>query len=162
MAPRSVRAYNLFMKRRISSETELSRLAREFSRIFPRYADRATVVGLSGDLGSGKTAFTKALAASLGVVDIVSSPTFVIEKRYRIPDGAWDSLVHIDAYRLEDGGDLERLRWAETIAGRGNLVLLEWPEIVSSAIPPDTPIIGFEFVDEHTRDITTSLALESA
>ena len=100
--------------------------------------DEALVVGLSGHLGAGKTAFVKALAKSLGIKEDVTSPTFVIMKIYDIapqvrPGGTgipWKRLVHIDAYRLERPEELEALRFEDVVADRNNLVMVEWPENV--------------------------------
>lgn len=113
-------------------------------------AETATVVGLSGDLGSGKTTFTKILAKELGIVDHITSPTFVIQKKYNIlnhPD--FDTLIHIDAYRLEEKGELEVLDWKELTENSKNLILVEWPELVGV-----DATLNFKYIDETTREIT--------
>ncbi len=94
-------------------------------------SDEAALVGLSGHLGSGKTAFVKVLGKSLGITEEITSPTFVIMKIYPIKHPNWKRLVHIDAYRLEKREELEVLDWENIIADRNNLVLIEWPENVS-------------------------------
>lgn len=101
----------------------------------------ATLVTLSGDLGVGKTAFTKAVARVLGVEETVTSPTFVLEKIYQLgcETPKFKRLVHIDAYRLETGSDLAPLGFDELMQDAGNLILLEWPEKVADALP--TPAI---------------------
>lgn len=114
----------------------------------------ATVVALSGDLGAGKTAFAKALARSFGIEEEVTSPTFVIEKIYALPNGPFQRLIHIDAYRLNGAHDLHVLGWRELIQESGNLIILEWPEKVDRAIPRDAHQIRFEFLDENTRTIS--------
>lgn len=123
----------------------------------------ATILALSGDLGSGKTAFVKALAAALGITETITSPTFVIEQIYMLPKGAasaaaahFDRLIHIDAYRLEKASELERLGWAEIASDPKNIICLEWPENVSglshcSAVRR----LQFRFVDENTREISS-------
>lgn len=107
----------------------------------------ATVIGLSGHLGAGKTAFVKAVAKKLGIPEEVTSPTFVLMKIYGIPKGAalrgdvqtrgdgidafpWSHLVHIDAYRLEGRRELEALDYENIVSDAGNLVMIEWPENV--------------------------------
>jgi len=67
------------------------------------------VVSLQGDLGAGKTAFTQELARSLGVVEVVTSPTFTIMKQYEIDNKDFDLMVHIDAYRIESEEEVEPL-----------------------------------------------------
>ena len=98
------------------------------------YADKdeALVVGLSGHLGAGKTAFTKIIAKLLGVEEVVTSPTFVIMKIYEIDTVKvpWKRLIHIDAYRLERREELEVLEWEKLVADKNNLILIEWPENV--------------------------------
>ena len=103
--------------------------------IFGKYgfnSDGAALIGLSGHLGAGKTAFVKAVAKELGIQEEITSPTFVIMKLYEIKLKAvpWKKLVHIDAYRLERAEDLEALRFEEIIADKNNLVIVEWPEQV--------------------------------
>jgi len=110
--------------------------------------DEALVVGLSGNLGAGKTAFTKCIAKLLEVNDNVTSPTFVIMKIYSCGSNAgneprgfdeqrserietpWKRLIHIDAYRLERREELEVLEWEKLVADKNNLILIEWPENV--------------------------------
>jgi tRNA threonylcarbamoyladenosine biosynthesis protein TsaE len=131
------------MERDISSVTDLSRLAEDIvSSIVPR-EDRAFIIGLSGDLGAGKTAFTKEIAGSLGVREEVTSPTFVIEKRYATDSKKFSSLVHIDAYRLKDETELMKIRFGETMSVPDRLIVIEWPELVQKALPDDTPVITF-------------------
>ena len=114
------------------SIADTAKFAQEFlAGLFP-CADSSTVVGLYGDLGSGKTAFVQQIAKALGARGSVQSPTFVIMKLYEIKLKAvpWKKLVHIDAYRLERAEDLEALRFEEIIADKNNLVIVEWPEQV--------------------------------
>ena len=126
----------------------------------------ATIVGLHGDLGSGKTTFTQAVAEIMGVEERVTSPTFVIMKNYQIscqglpltqgkgnPFYLWKRLIHIDAYRLDKAEELAKLNWQEIIQNPDNLVLLEWPERVAEILPPDLISINFKFIDEATRQI---------
>lgn len=118
----------------------------------------ATVVGLSGDLGSGKTNFAQTLGRLLGVEGNMASPTFVLEKIYDLPRGhrvsTWRKLIHIDAYRIEREEELLHLGWEEVIKNPENLVLIEWPERVSGIMPRHAYQISFQFIDEETREIT--------
>lgn len=103
--------------------------------------DEALVVGLSGHLGAGKTAFVKLVAKELGIEGDITSPTFVLMKNYPITNDQlpmintsgripWKRLVHIDAYRLERREELEALNWEQLVADKNNLILVEWPEQV--------------------------------
>jgi len=113
----------------------------------------ATVVALYGDLGSGKTTFTQFLAKELEVANYVTSPTFVIEKRYETKNDKYKTLIHIDCYRLTKPEEMENLGWKDIIADSGNLIVVEWPERIEDILPDDSVRIEFEFVDENTRFI---------
>jgi tRNA threonylcarbamoyladenosine biosynthesis protein TsaE len=112
-------------------ETEAARFV---SSLAP--GEQAILVTLSGELGAGKTALTKAVAKAFGVEELVNSPTFVLEKIYLLPAGQpFKHLIHIDAYRLEKGSDLSTLGFDELMRDASNLVLLEWPEKVRDTLP---------------------------
>ncbi len=92
----------------------------------------ATLVTLSGELGAGKTAFAKALAKAFGIEEPVTSPTFVLEKIYALPERTpFSRLAHIDAYRLNDESELAALGFDELMSDPSTLVVLEWPEKVA-------------------------------
>ena len=121
----------------------------------------STIVALQGNLGAGKTVFVKGVAQALGVSDEVTSPTFVIEKLYRLPEGsAWKHLVHIDAYRLEGEDELKTIGWHDLATDPGNLIMLEWPEQVGLGVPERAAWVELEHTDEHTRTIKTSIDIE--
>lgn len=127
----------------------------DFLSVLKTESGRANVFGFSGDLGSGKTTFTKAVAEVLGITEHVTSPTFVIEKKYSIVSEGFPFkyLIHIDAYRLENARELEVLNFLEDANNPENLILIEWPEKVLEILPKSTQIIRFSFVDEHVRTI---------
>jgi tRNA threonylcarbamoyladenosine biosynthesis protein TsaE len=116
--------------------------------------EKATIVALSGELGSGKTAFVKCVAKNLGINEDITSPTFVIMKNYGLLTKNYKLLIHIDAYRLNSYKELENLRWQEIYNDPNNLIFLEWPERVLELIPNDAKKINFEFIDETTRKIS--------
>lgn len=117
-------------------------------------AGTATIVALQGDLGAGKTAFTKGLAKALGIQEEVTSPTFVIQKIYPIPgSGPFAQLVHIDAYRLEGRDELRTIGWNEYATDPKNLVVMEWPEQVGLGVPERAYWFMFEHVRENERKI---------
>ncbi len=139
------------------SLAETAKIAHDFLAALVPAQKGATIVALSGDLGSGKTTFTKAFAAALGLrAEDVTSPTFVIEKRFDVGNHAhFRRFIHIDAYRLEKPEEIERLGWKETIADTGNLILIEWSENIGSALPKDAVKISFKFVSEGEREIVS-------
>ncbi len=134
---------------------ELAEEAARFIGTLHPKPDEATLVTLSGELGAGKTAFTKAVAKVLGVEGVLSSPTFVLEKIYELPEKAlFRRLVHIDAYRLEGGSELAPLGFDEIMSDAGNLVFLEWPEKVTDGLPSPTVRISLAVGSGDERSIT--------
>lgn len=132
-------------------ETEI--LARNFIKNL-QPSSTARVVGLRGDLGAGKTAFTQAAARALGITENVVSPTFVIEKIYDLGSGQrFARFIHIDGYRLDTAIELEHLGWREIVADPANLIFIEWPERVQALWPDDIVIIDFKVVDATSRNI---------
>ena len=93
------------------------------------------VVAFTGDLGAGKTAFTRGLARGLGVADRVTSPTFTIVNEY---EGGRLPLFHFDMYRLGSSEELFDIGWEDYLS-RGGVCAVEWSEIVDDALE-GTPI----------------------
>lgn len=117
---------------------------------------KASVVTLSGDLGAGKTTFVQRLAKELGVVEVVQSPTFTIYKVYSTQNEKFKSLVHMDAYRIEEESELKPLNFFALLKEPNTLICIEWPEKIKSAIPPGAFTLTFEHagLDENSRKIT--------
>jgi len=112
----------------------------------------STIVALQGNLGAGKTVFVKGVAQALGIIETITSPTFVIEKKYTLPaQASWKNLIHIDAYRLESEEELDSLDWSYIATDPNNLIMLEWPEQVGRGVPDRAVWIEFEVVDDSTR-----------
>lgn len=148
------------MTKTIKNLKELRVVAEGFLKILSQNTPKGqgVVVGLSGDLGAGKTAFTKCVAEVLGVREIVTSPTFVLEKRYDIKKGRgganrFSKLIHIDAYRLHSGKEMSALDWETTLADEQNIILVEWPEQIKEALPTEMVNLSFEYVDEGVRRV---------
>lgn len=136
------------------SVAETENFARDYMAKLILNTRGATLIGLYGELGSGKTTFTQSVGRILGVTDAILSPTFVIMKRFPIESFGHKNLIHIDVYRLQSAQELLRLGWKEIVADSNNLILLEWPERVKEVLP-DHKKIFFTFIDEQTREIET-------
>ena len=108
-----------------------------------------TVIAYKGDLGAGKTAFTRGLARGLGIFDPVTSPTYTIVNEYlggRIP------LFHFDMYRLHSAEDLFDIGWDDYLE-RGGVCAVEWSENVAEAM--ENPVtVTIEKTGEESRKIT--------
>ena len=108
-----------------------------------------TVIAYRGDLGAGKTAFTRGLARGLGCRELVTSPTYTIVNEYlggRLP------LFHFDMYRLGSADDLFDIGWDDYL-DRGGICAVEWSENVAEAME-DALIITIEKLGENARRIT--------
>ncbi len=113
---------------------------------------KSDIICLSGDLGAGKTTFVQGLAQGWGTLDAVSSPTFVLVNMYRRPDQS--CLYHLDAYRLANALEAEDLD-LETLIENGPMVV-EWPERIESALPPERLWISLSYIAEEQRGMTFS------
>lgn len=119
------------------------------------------VVLLIGDLGAGKTTFTKLVAAALGVTHEVTSPTFTIAHTYGTgPSAPIRSLMHLDAYRLRGADDLDAVGVFETLED-GAAAIIEWGDIVANAFD-DALWMEFTIVDDLTRSVRSSASADSA
>lgn len=108
-----------------------------------------TILAYRGDLGAGKTAFTRGLARGLGCKETVTSPTYTIVNEYlggRLP------LFHFDMYRLASSDDLWDIGW-EDYLDRGGVCAVEWSENVQDAME-DAITVTIEKLGENTRQIT--------
>ncbi len=133
------------------SVEETQQFAKEFLLSLNPQESEATVVGLYGNLGAGKTTFTQSVARELGITQPITSPTFVIEKIYEIKHNNFARLIHIDAYRLEGGRELQNLNFEELASNKNNLIFIEWPENVKDILPDNHIKLFCEFVDENSR-----------
>ena len=114
--------------------------AEETFHIGRELAQRAVpgeVLALSGDLGVGKTVFTKGFAAGLGITEPVNSPTFTILQIY---EGGRMPLYHFDVYRIEDPEEMEEVGLDEYLFGPG-VCLIEWAEQIAEILPESTRIV---------------------
>lgn len=132
--------------------TFLTHSPAETERLGEKLAEKLTpgaVLAYRGELGAGKTAFTRGLARGLGYTDPVTSPTYTIVNEYlggRLP------LFHFDMYRLSSAEDLWDIGW-EDYLDRGGVCAVEWSENVAEALP-DAITVTIRKVDDTTRQIT--------
>ncbi len=120
------------------------------------HTNEATVVALLGDLGAGKTTFVQKCGEVLGISDLMQSPTFVIERRYPLLEEPFTTLIHIDAYRIEDPKELTTLKFGDDLADPKNLIFIEWADRVESLLPPSAVRITFSHEGPDVRGIRIS------
>ncbi|MFA4999296.1 MAG: tRNA (adenosine(37)-N6)-threonylcarbamoyltransferase complex ATPase subunit type 1 TsaE [Parcubacteria group bacterium] len=115
------------------SEKQTKKLGAKLAGKIMKNAGKPQIVFLIGELGSGKTAFSKGFAEHLGIKR-VSSPTFNIVKSYKIKKGDYTRLVHADLYRVKDLKELENISFFKDLSKKGIITLIEWPETVTRKI----------------------------
>ena len=114
---------------------------------------KAKVLFLEGDLGAGKTTFTKAVASLFGLPEEdVHSPTFILKKEYKGDHPFFKKLIHIDAYRFEDKEEAKVLKLENDLEDPTTLVVIEWPSKMGGMVDEDMTL-SFTIVDDSTREI---------
>lgn len=118
-------------------------------------ASSGGVVALVGELGSGKTTFAQGFAKGLGIEERILSPTFILMRKYEVPNFD-SSFFHVDLYRLEENVEDEvvNLGITDFWGKKGNIVLIEWAEKIEGILPKDAIKIKFEVLNEFDRRIT--------
>lgn len=112
--------------------------------------DSATVLALHGDLGAGKTTLTQNISSVLGVQSIVNSPTFVIQKKYKIINDLYNNLIHIDAYRINDVEEVKILGLEKEFNKKENLIIIEWPLNIKDVLPNNIINIYLDHTEEES------------
>lgn len=107
-----------------------------------RRVNAATVVGLEGDLGAGKTTFVKSFMRALGVRQKLISPTFILMRSFRVNAGSYKRAFHADAYRV-NAKSLAALDFKDILSDPGNIVLIEWSDRVKALLPKGTLVVNF-------------------
>ena len=131
-----------------ASESETEAIGAEIARMCPR----GSVILLDGDLGAGKTVFTRGFARALGIDEPVSSPTYTIVQEYDMPDGG--RFYHLDLYRIADEHAALGFGVDEFLDDPTAVTLLEWPERITGLLPPETIHLTLEHRGEGVREIS--------
>jgi tRNA threonylcarbamoyladenosine biosynthesis protein TsaE len=119
-----------------------------------KQAQSARVFALIGDLGAGKTTFSKTFLKELGVEQHVQSPTFSIINSYGIDFEGFTKVFHIDVYRIDDTKELEVLHFADIMKDPQHIVVIEWADKIRELIPGDAIWMTFEHDTTQTRTVT--------
>lgn len=125
------------------SEQQLELFAKNFASVL----ERPLVIWLKGDLGAGKTAFTRALIHALGYKGRVKSPTYGLLEQYQL---SGFQALHLDLYRISDPGELEFLG-LEDLMDDQSIVLIEWPDRGGSWLPDADFLFCFSYADQGRK-----------
>lgn len=139
-----------YMKTKFVSQnvSQTKKIAFDFAKKILKLKNKesAVVIGLSGELGSGKTAFAQGFAKALSVKERIHSPTFVLMKKYSV-------LIHIDAYRIKKSKEIIDLGWKKMINNSENIILVEWVENIKKILPQNYFLAKFFHLDKNKRCI---------
>lgn len=119
----------------------------EFAKAYGATLEKGDVVCLKGEMGAGKTVFTKGVALALGISDNVNSPTYAYMNDYG------GKLYHYDCYRLSSGEDAEALGLTDYFYSNG-VCLIEWSENIADVLPKMFKTVKIEKIGENKRKIT--------
>ena len=124
----------------------------QIAKAAAQFAKSGDVFCLDGDLGAGKTFFSQAFGAALGITEPIVSPTFTIVSEYeegRLP------MYHFDVYRIEEIEEMDEIGFDEYAFGEG-VCLIEWADLIEDMLPPDTVSLMLSYGendDERVIDI---------
>ena len=133
------------MEYKIITNNEMETI--EIAQNFESEKFKNMIICLDGELGSGKTVFTKGIANALGIEESITSPTFTIIKEYT--DGEMP-LYHMDVYRLDGNTDGVGI---EEYYNKGGIVVIEWAKTIKDILPDERLEIKFKVIDENRRTL---------
>lgn len=131
----------------VQTAAELIKLGEKLGALL----DGGEVIELVGDIGAGKTTFTKGVARGMKITDDVQSPTFTISRNYEAPSSL--RLAHYDFYRLRDAG-IMKMELDEAMHDPGTVTVIEWSDIVNDVLPTDALRITIAVQSNDSRLVT--------
>jgi tRNA threonylcarbamoyladenosine biosynthesis protein TsaE len=137
------------MEIKIKDKRHLPSAAKQFLQ----HTGNNKIFAFYGSMGAGKTTIIKAICASLGALDIVSSPTFTLVNEYKTSGG--ESIYHIDFYRIKKQEEVYDFGIEEYLTG-DSYCFMEWPELVEEILPPETVRVRISVDDDEQRTLSLS------
>ena len=137
------------------SESETKKLGREIGKkvLKEKPGKIAKIIALEGDLGGGKTTFLKGFAKGIGIKEKILSPTFILIRKFEIPDTKFQNFYHIDCYRIEKQKEILKLGLKEIIKNPKNIVSIEWADKIREVLPKKVLKIKFKILGKKKREI---------
>ncbi len=132
------------------SEQETEAFAESLAHSLPR----GSVITLNGDLGAGKTVFSRGFARGLGITEPVSSPTYTIIQEYALPTGGM--LFHLDLYRIDNSASALAFGVDEFLDDDESYALVEWPERIADILPEHCVRVVIRHLSDTERELTVS------
>ncbi|PIQ69321.1 MAG: tRNA (adenosine(37)-N6)-threonylcarbamoyltransferase complex ATPase subunit type 1 TsaE [Candidatus Tagabacteria bacterium CG_4_10_14_0_2_um_filter_40_13] len=134
---------------------ETRKFAEDFAKkILKIKYKKAVIIGLIGELGSGKTVFAQGFARGLGIKENIVSPTFVLMRIYALRVLHYARFIHIDAYRFKKAKELSDLGFKDLARDSRNIILIEWADKVRRILPKNHIEIKFGHISDNKRKIT--------
>ncbi len=135
------------------SEKQTFNLAKQIAKEFKS----KKIIGLIGELGTGKTIFVKGLAAGLGIKKNITSPTFVLMRVYKIANRKSQiaNFVHIDAYRIKSAKDLLAIGVEEYFKRPDTITVIEWADKIKEILPKETRYVKIKYQGGNKRIINS-------
>ena len=142
--------YNINMKIITKSTKE----TKDFGLRLAKKAQGGQIFALIGDLGGGKTYFTKGFAKGLGIKKVIQSPSFLLMKIYTIKKGRVKYFCHVDTYRLKNPKEILEIGLREYLGQLDTITVIEWADKIKHILAPyPKTVLKFTFKDKNTRDI---------
>lgn len=122
-----------------NSPLQTKEIAKEFAAELIKIKGNksAVVVSLRGDLGTGKSTLTRQVLKELGVRQKIVSPTFTLMRKYKLSSRNFTAAYHLDCYRLKATSEIDHLGLRDILKNPQFIVFIEWPEMISRALPKD-------------------------
>jgi ATPase, YjeE family len=124
---------------------------REIAENFAHTLAPGDVVAFVGEMGAGKTAFTRCALAALGIIDRVQSPTFAIVNAYKTPAGT--DVCHFDMYRVSSADELDTTGYYDYLDSGDGILFVEWSENITESIPSTARYVKIKTISETEREI---------
>lgn len=133
-------------------ESDSPAITKQLAQSYINHLHGGDIIGLKGELGSGKTTFVQGLAKAYGITQTITSPTFIILQIYPVIDHPTiKQLCHIDAYRLQNESDARSAGITDYLGQPDTLCVIEWPENLHRLLPAQTRFIDFYHQNDTTR-----------